>query len=307
VARLLDFGRGHWFEHLDATRRFLWAPDALEDLLGPAVLDSRAGLRIADLGCGWGYLGHLLLDSVSPGGSIHGYDLSEELIARARSRAREASVGRRLRFELADCTRLEDVPDDRYDRAICQTLLIHLARPVEALAEMRRIVRPGGRVVAIEPDLLAARASRHDCVDEEHPVLVELRSRVQSCIIQGGRRLGTGDYRIGPKLAGCMADAGLQEPRLLLNSTVYQCTPPYDEAAAAYRDFLLGQLTIEAFRAETESLRPLFDAGEGDPALWDELQLLEERLLPERRRRLVQGTCRFAATNALYVAVGLVG
>jgi SAM-dependent methyltransferase len=43
-------------------------------------------------------------------------------------------------------------PDGAFDAAHCERLLMHLEDPVAALREMRRVVRPGGRVVVTEPD-----------------------------------------------------------------------------------------------------------------------------------------------------------
>ena len=96
---LVDFGQPQWFDRLDSHRRFFWDRAAADLLTGPDGLDLRAGLLVADFGCGWGYLGHLMLPSLSPSGRVDGFDLSEELLDTARKRAKEVGT-RQLRFEL---------------------------------------------------------------------------------------------------------------------------------------------------------------------------------------------------------------
>ena len=299
---LLDFGRGHWFEHLDAMRRFLWDPKALERLVGPSGLDLRAGALVADFGCGWGYLGHLLRHSVAPGGRIDGFDLSEELLDKARRRAREAGA-RGLRFELGDACGL-DVDDNRYDRAICQTVLIHQSDPERVVREMARVVKPGGIVVAIEPDLcLAALSRRDDLVSDAH--LLDLIA-VQLHVNAGARACGAGHYTIGGSLPALFASAGLRAPRAWLNPTLCQCTPPYDAAGEQYRQLRLVQSEAQAAAAEWQALRPLFEAGDGDGALWQRTREAAEVVRVERRQRLLDGTCAITCTSALTVCVARV-
>lgn len=58
------------------------------------------------------------------------------------------AVRRRL---IGEAGRLEDVPEDTYDAVLSSHVLEHLANPLGALAEWRRIVRPGGHVLLIVP------------------------------------------------------------------------------------------------------------------------------------------------------------
>ncbi|HCP44686.1 MAG TPA: hypothetical protein DIU15_01430 [Deltaproteobacteria bacterium] len=298
----IDFGHGHWFRNLDESRRFLWSPDDLPRLF--QLLGLRPGLQVTDFGCGWGYLGHLLLPAISPGGRVDGFDLHQSLLEKGRARATEASRKGRLRFTEADVTALEDVPDNRYDLAICQTVLMHLNHPEKAIAEMKRVVRPGGRVAAIEPDLFTARQSVVECdMDGE---LLQLRAEVDLHVMAGARASGAGDYRIGPRLPGLFAAAGLKEPQLWLNPRVHSCTPPYDLGDQHYADFLRRSLEPQRCDGELETWRALFDAGGGEPELWDELQRREGFVRQRQKDQLAERSHRRASTSALYVCVASV-
>ena len=56
----------------------------------------------------------------------------------------------RFRYRVADAKTLP-FPDASFDLVTCQTLLIHLADPSAVIAEMARVARPGGLVLAAEP------------------------------------------------------------------------------------------------------------------------------------------------------------
>jgi SAM-dependent methyltransferase len=302
--RLLDFGHRAWFRGLDAPRLHVWDRDAADLLRGPAGLDLRPGLLVADVGCGWGYLGHLLLPALSPGGRVDGYDLSEELLALGRRRAKEAGT-RGLRFAWGDGCGL-DVDDDRYDRAVCQTVLVHQSDPVRVLREMARVVKPGGVVVAIEPDRSLAALSR--CADgvtsPEHAL--DLLA-VQRHIEAGTRSFGAGDPGLGLRLPALFAEAGLQAPHAWLNPTLIGGAPPYDPAAEAWRQAELAATEPDAHADAWTAVQPLYEAGGGGPDLWQRTLRGAETARVERRRRLLDGTLASLSTPALIVCVARVG
>lgn len=94
------------------------------------------GVRVLDVGCG---PGTITADMAARGCEVIGIDASEDVVAAARQLGVDARVG--------DAYAL-DFPDDSFDVVHAHQTLQHLARPVEALAEFRRVVRPGG-VVAV--------------------------------------------------------------------------------------------------------------------------------------------------------------
>ncbi|MEE2828096.1 MAG: methyltransferase domain-containing protein [Myxococcota bacterium] len=301
---MIDFGRDDWFATAEG-RRFFWHPEEHQRLVGPELLDLQPGQRLLDLGCGWGYLGHLLLRSIRPGGAILGIDLETELLDLARSRSAEAGTGE-LTFEWGDALAL-DLPDNRFCRAVCQTLLIHTSRPQEVLREMARVVRPGGAIAAIEPDLLAARESRKDSVSEADPSLASRDARVFSHAVDGARTMGAGDHRIGARLGDLLTEVGLLRTRVWKNPRLLRCAPPYDQAGKAYLHWLQRRLQSEAVETERSHLRTLFDAGGGEVELWEAWCEGEDQANVLRRSRIAEGSYRASETHALYVGLGQVG
>ena len=109
----------------------------------------RPGMRLLDIGCGPGTITTGLARAVAPG-AVVGIDVSEEVIASARAHAADAGATN-TRFEAAS---VYDLPyaAGAFDVAHAHQVLQHLARPVDALIEMRRVLRPGGLVAIRDAD-----------------------------------------------------------------------------------------------------------------------------------------------------------
>jgi ubiquinone/menaquinone biosynthesis C-methylase UbiE len=82
--------------------------------------------------------------SVGEGGSVLGTDLSGAMVEAAARRAHDAALCQ-LRFERMDAEALE-LPDASVDVVSCALGLMYLPDPARALREMRRVLRPGGRL-----------------------------------------------------------------------------------------------------------------------------------------------------------------
>lgn len=115
----------------------------------------RPGNRVLDVATGTGDLAIELARRVAPGGEVLGSDFSEAMLERARVKGRRlldrpdapADVG--LRFEWADAQQLP-YGDDSFDAATVGFGARNFSDLGAGLAEMARVVRPGGRVVVLE-------------------------------------------------------------------------------------------------------------------------------------------------------------
>lgn len=107
-----------------------------------------AGQRILDVGCGPGFSVAELADLVGPTGSVVGVDTSEQMLAAAERRCSQST---NVQFHQADVISLP-LPDASVDAAICVQVLEYVPDPTAALAELARVVRPGGRVVIWDVD-----------------------------------------------------------------------------------------------------------------------------------------------------------
>lgn len=112
------------------------------------ALAAQPGERILDVGCGPGfYLGEVL-EQVGPDGQVDGVDASRPMLAMA---ARRNAEHPNAAFHLGDATALP-VETAGYDGAVCVQVLEYVSDVARALAELRRVVRPGGRVVLWDVD-----------------------------------------------------------------------------------------------------------------------------------------------------------
>jgi arsenite methyltransferase len=99
-----------------------------------------------DVGCGTGSVTASLARAAGPDGLALGVDISEPMLARAV----RAEAGPQIGFLRADAQRLP-LRDETVDAVICVAVLQLIPDPVAALAEMARVLRPGGRLAVMVP------------------------------------------------------------------------------------------------------------------------------------------------------------
>jgi ubiquinone/menaquinone biosynthesis C-methylase UbiE len=101
-------------------------------------------MRILDVGAGTGFLALILAEL---GHEVFGIDLSKGMLEVAREKARKSKLS--IEFKLGDA---ENLPFENgsFDAVICRHLLWTLPNPQKALKEWSRVVREGGKVVAID-------------------------------------------------------------------------------------------------------------------------------------------------------------
>ena len=130
----------------------LLASDWLPAIPGLTERLQRPGARIAEIGCGEGWAA-IAMARAFPDVYVDGFDVDDASIAAARRHAAESSVADRVRFEVADVT-AQTLPDAAvaagYD-LVCAFEMIHdLARPIAALATMRRLAATESTVLVVD-------------------------------------------------------------------------------------------------------------------------------------------------------------
>jgi len=118
-----------------------------------ADLDLPQGSRGLDVGCGVGLFALWLAEAVSPHGRVVGIEPSRERVEAARAFVGPGPLASRVDFREGDATKL-DVPDASVDWVWCGDVLHHIQETERALGEFARVVRPGGRIVVKESQLL---------------------------------------------------------------------------------------------------------------------------------------------------------
>jgi ubiquinone/menaquinone biosynthesis C-methylase UbiE len=115
------------------------------------TLDLQPGERLLEVGCGSGVLCRLVAGRAIPGSRITGLDGAVEFLRAAQQQAGETRPAQSISL-LAG--RAEALPcrSASFDAGLAARLLLHVADPVAVLREMRRVVRPGGRLVLMDWD-----------------------------------------------------------------------------------------------------------------------------------------------------------
>ncbi len=114
-------------------------------LLEAAAL--QPGERVLDVACGTGLIARLAAEQVGPTGTVTGVDVAADMLDLARRVA--VSGGAPIEWHEGDAAELP-FPDESFDVVTCQMGLMFFDRSA-ALAEMRRVLAPGGRVVVNTP------------------------------------------------------------------------------------------------------------------------------------------------------------
>jgi ubiquinone/menaquinone biosynthesis C-methylase UbiE len=134
----------------------------------------RPGSRVLDVASGRGRTARLL--AAEFGVEVTGVELSAKAVAAAQTEAEAAALGGRVRFAIGDAAKLPE-PSASFDAVLCECALCLFPRKGHAVAEMRRVLRPGGVVaiadVTAESDELPAAlrgvAGRVACLAEALP------------------------------------------------------------------------------------------------------------------------------------------
>jgi len=109
-----------------------------------ALASPVAGEQVLDIACGTGLVSLEAARAVSLRGHVLGIDLSERMIDAAERRARDLSLSN-CSFSRMDAETLA-LPDASFDLVLCALGLMYMPNPEQALREMCRVLRPGGRV-----------------------------------------------------------------------------------------------------------------------------------------------------------------
>ena len=203
----------------------------------------RPGLRVLDFGCGPGSISVGLAKAVAPG-ELHGVDMEASQVELARSVA-EAGGQRNALFHVGDVTSLP-FEDAFFDVAHCHNVLMHVPDTRAALAEVTRVLKPGGVIGCRE--MICASCFMHPDFG-------------------GGRRMwdmfedlvaaGDGHPQMGKELKTVLLDAGFANVRTTASFDDYDTPDDVDFAYKMITKWFLSPEITEAaikYRAATRQV-----------------------------------------------------
>jgi ubiquinone/menaquinone biosynthesis C-methylase UbiE len=204
------------------------------------------GSMVLEVGCGVGAQ-TITLARRSPGARFTSIDVSAESLAEARRRVDRAGLTN-VEFRQADIFALP-FNAESFDHVFVCFVLEHLSRPVEALAILKRLLRPGGTITVIEGD----HGSTYF-----YPDSPAAHAAIQ-CLVKMQRAAG-GNALIGRQLYPLMVEAGFEAVRV----------SPRMVYVDSSRPDLVDGFTKKTFTAMIEGIRePAIAAGLIEPETFD--------------------------------------
>ena len=218
----------------------VWEPEA-EALLDRIGVER--GWRCIDLGCGARGILKSLSRRVGTAGQVIGIDLDRQQLDAAGDFVRQTELNNVEVMERdAYATGL---PEASFDLVHVRFLFAPAGRHAQLLAEMRRLVRPGGVLAIQEPDSVA-----WNCVPSS-PAWARLTTVIRAAFARGG-----GDFDAGQRTYGMLRRAGLQDVQLRAAVLAFADDHPYRrlpiQFATSLRERILDNHLID--RADLDDL-----------------------------------------------------
>ncbi len=232
--------------YLTASRKSFWNPDYLEFLV-KKVWKLHNPTQILDCGCGFGYMGQMLLPLLPEGSSYTGIDFNRNMIeAATRLFAEDNLQGEFICDDFMTCR-----PPQKYDLVISQAAMRHVGNARGFLKKMISHAKRGGLVAAID-------VNREF---ESDGFYIDGMDYQELCSRNGFRKMWSRelscqdrDYAIGMRLPVMMHLEGLLDVDVRLNEKVSFVTPGKADYAENVENLLLEKQWDKGSPEEEEQL-----------------------------------------------------
>lgn len=205
-------------------------------------LQLRADESVLSIGCGPGFETAALAADIGEHGCVHGVDRDREVLAAARDRCEDVP---RISFVRGDATALP-VADDSYDVAVAKQVYQFVPDLEAALAELYRVLEPGGRAAIVASDVDAR--------------VIHSSDRDRTRRVQAAYRDARPHPHLGARLSSALPDAGFDvetvEPttrvQTEIDEQIERGIEVHREIAAA--DDSIDRSTIDAWERDLRAL-----------------------------------------------------
>lgn len=214
-------------------------------------LNSIDGKSVADVGCGTGLVSASFAKRVGATGKVVGIDSAPDTLAIAR-KMNDATNIKGIEWHNGDAY-ATGLADNTYDVVYCRLLLLHLKEPARAVAEMRRIAKPGGLVIC--EDLATINT-------QTYPIDSPIKT-IQERIKNMAAKQGT-DWDIGLALPSLFKSLGLTDIKISTHQPGHltgegKRLAEYTFLEAVPKMIAAGVLTEDAARQTGQEMREFTD------------------------------------------------
>ena len=166
------------------------------------------GMRVLEIGSGAGDVALILAKCIGPTGQVVGVDVNADILNTARQRATDAGL-QNTEFIAGDARNLDF--SDKFDAVVGRFVLMYMANPPEAFANLMRHLKPGGIAAFQEPEYTLYPAVQHP----DTPLMNQLIGWILDVFAHSGAHLdmGIGLYRT-------FVEAGLPPPTMHLEAPI---------------------------------------------------------------------------------------
>ncbi len=292
----------HSAEYFGDERDYWWNQDYID--LVSNRLELKKYKNILDLGCGVGHWGQVLAPFLCDDVKVTGLDREEKWIDIANKKAKEKGHSNAFSYQQGDVMKLP-FENESFDFVTCQTLLIHLEHPIEAILEMKRVLRPGGLILVSEPNNTANRAVSDSILDklsiDERAIRIKNDLRVQ----KGKEALGEGFNSLGDLVPGLMNIAGLNNINVTIGDKANPFIPPYEsKAERAYIKTMRDWVARDFIGWHRDDLHRYFLAGGGSEAEYHSYVEMSIKDGKDRLKAIDEGIYHSAGGSLGYLISG---
>ena len=134
-------------DEMEVSRKYEYDPTFLPFLY--RWLNLRPGMTVVDVGCGSGYFTRILARGLKGEGKVVGIDPSKTLILEAEKIAKKEGLPN-IEFKVGNIYKIP-TRDNYADLVVCHIVLCNIPRQFDAILDMKRATKIGGKVVVIDP------------------------------------------------------------------------------------------------------------------------------------------------------------
>jgi SAM-dependent methyltransferase len=217
-------------EYLLRTRKSYWNDDYTRFLISQ-VWKIDKPISVLDCGCGYGFLGLLLLPYLPEGSTYTGIDFAEDLIKKGKV----LFESQKLEADFLCENVFNYSVENQYDFVVCQAVLRHLDNPSAFIQKMIHFAKPDGYIVCIDANREFECCGLYiDGMDYQKLCRHEgLEKKWQTELAMQGR-----DYAVAIRTAHMMQKLGLVDVDVRMNDKVEFITTQYTDYEETKNDFI---------------------------------------------------------------------